>query len=69
MSNIICKVRLYYWKFRDRGSKFSHETAIAGCLRPSATIMQSLTHKRTLINIGPKEKTLHSNISDITSNC
>ena len=39
------------------------------CLRPSATITQSLTHKRTLINIGPKEKTLHSNISDITSNC
>ena len=37
------------------------------CLRPSATITQSLTHKRTLINIGPKEKTLHSNISDIIS--
>ena len=33
------------------------------CCRPFATIKQSLTHKRTLIII-PKEKTLHSNISD-----
>jgi len=39
------------------------------CWRPFATITQSLTHKRTLINIIPKEKTLHSNISDIISNC
>ena len=39
------------------------------CWRPFATIKQSLTHIRTLINISPKEKTLHSNISDIISNC
>ena len=42
-----------------------HETVIAGCLRPNTTITQSLSHKRTLISIGPKEKTLHSSMSNI----
>ena len=32
------------------------------CLRPNTTIKQSLSHKRPLINISIKEKTLRSNI-------
>ena len=35
------------------------------CLRPNATIKQSQSHKRPLINISPKEKTLHSSMSNI----
>ena len=36
------------------------------CWRPFATITQSLTYKRTLINIRKKEMTFHSSNSPIS---
>ena len=53
ISNIICIVRLYYWKIRDLGSNFSHETA--GLLASVATIKQSLIYNvPQLINVYKK---------------
>ena len=55
-SNIICKVRLYYRKFRDQGSKFSNETALAVCLRPNATIAKSISPLSVAENLSLQEQ-------------